>query len=483
MTPRVVIENCAIATMNGQRHDDSGAEYQAGYIAVADGRITAVGEGQAPPAAADGARRVDGTGCLATPGLINAHHHLYQWLTQGMAQQSILFDWLTELYPVWARIDPEQVQAAATAGLAWLALSGCTTSTDHHYIFPPRGGLGSWTPASGSQGPRDALEAEIMAAASVGLRFHPCRGSMDLGRSAGGLPPDEIVEDPDTALAATDEAISRFHDPAPGAMVQVAVAPCSPFSVSPRLMREMAELARWRGVRMHTHLAETREEDAYCRQTMGRTPAEYADELGWLGEDVWLAHCVHLDEPAVKRFAATGTSVAHCPTSNARLGAGIAPVRRLLQAGATVGLGVDGPASSEGTSLAGELRQALLAARLRDSGDAGALTARQALWLGTRGGARCLGRADEIGALRPGLLADIALWRVDTLAHDAIAHGPNGAAGGDPVAALVFGPPAPLELLLVGGTPVVEHGELRTTDVNAAARDVRAARLRLEASR
>jgi cytosine/adenosine deaminase-related metal-dependent hydrolase len=477
MTSRVVIENCAIATMDGQRDDDSGTEYPAGYIAVAGGRITAVGQGQAPPGTAEGARRVDGTGCLATPGLINAHHHLYQWLTQGMAQQSILFDWLTELYPVWARIDAEQVHAAATAGLAWLALSGCSTTTDHHYIFPPRGSL---DPARTGV-PRDALEAEITAAASVGLRFHPCRGSMDLGRSAGGLPPDEIVEDPDAALAATEEAIGRFHDPSPGAMVQVAVAPCSPFSVSPRLMRETAELARRLGVRMHTHLAETREEDAYCRQTLGRTPAEYADELGWLGGDVWLAHCVHLDEPAVQRFAATGTAVAHCPSSNARLGAGIAPVRQLLRAGVPVGLGVDGPASSEGTSLAGELRQALLAARLRDSGGAAALTARQALWVGTRGGARCLGRSDEIGALRPGLLADVALWRVDTLAHDAIAHGPNGAGGGDPVAALVLGPPAPLELLLVGGTAVVERGELRTADVTAAARDVRAARLRLEA--
>ena len=238
----------------------------------------------------------------------------------------------------------------------------------------------------------------------------------------GGLPPDEIVEDTDAALAATAEAVRRFHDPSPGAMVRVAVAPCSPFSVSARLMRETAELARELGVRMHTHLAETREEDAYCRQTLGRTPAEYADDLGWLGEDVWLAHCVHLDEAAVKRLAVTGTSVAHCPSSNARLGAGIAPVRQLLRAGAPVGLGVDGAASSEGTSVAGELRQALLAARLRDAHGPAALTPRQALWLGTRGGARCLGRADEIGALRPGLLADIALWRVDTLAHDAIAQ-------------------------------------------------------------
>jgi cytosine/adenosine deaminase-related metal-dependent hydrolase len=280
------------------------------------------------------------------------------------------------------------------------------------------------------------------------------------------------VEDTDAALAAAEDAVRRFHDPSPGAMVRVAVAPCSPFTVTARLMREAAELARRLGVRLHTHLAETREEDAYCRQTLGRTPTEYAEELGWLGGDVWLAHCVHLEEAAVKRIAASGTSVAHCPSSNARLGSGIAPVRQLLRAGAAVGLGVDGPASSEGTSLGGELRQALFAARLRDSDGPGALTARQALWLGTRGGARCLGRADEIGALRPGMLADIALWRLDTLAHDAIADE-------DPVAALVLGPPAPLELLLVGGTPVVERGELRTADVSAAAREVRAARRRL----
>jgi cytosine/adenosine deaminase-related metal-dependent hydrolase len=465
--PRIVIENCAIATMDGRQHDDTGAEHRSGHIVMSGARITAVGEGPAPASAAAGARRVDGTGCLATPGLINTHHHLYQWLTQGRAQQSVLFDWLTELYPLWARIDPAQVHAAATAGLGWLALSGCTTSTDHHYIFPP--------------GERDALEAEITAAAGVGLRFHPCRGSMDLGRSAGGLPPDAIVEDPDDALAATAEAVRRFHDPSPGAMVRVAVAPCSPFSVSSRLMREMAELARGLGVRLHTHLAETREEDAYCRQTLSRTPAEYADELGWLGEDVWLAHCVHLDEPAVKRFAVTGTSVAHCPTSNARLGAGIAPVRQLLRAGVPVGLGVDGSASSEGTTLAGELHQALLVARVRGEHGPAALTARQALWIGTRGGAACLGRADEIGALRPGMLADVALWRVDTLAHDAIAYDTSpDEADGDPVAALVFGPPAPLELLLVAGRPVVERGELRTIDMIAAAREVRAARRRLE---
>lgn len=451
---RRLIEGCAIATMDGSRPSAPGAEYRAGHIVVEDGRITTVADGRYDGPPADSV--VDGAGCLATPGLINTHHHLYQWLTQGMAQQSVLFDWLTELYPVWARIDAEQVHAAATAGLAWLALSGCSTSTDHHYIFPAsRPG---------------ALEAEIGAAAAVGVRFHPCRGSMDLGRSDGGLPPDEVVEDTEAALAATEDAIARFHDPSPGSMLRIAVGPCSPFSVTADLMRAAAALARRTGTRLHTHLAETREEDAYCRQTLGRTPAEYMDDLGWLGDDVWFAHCVHLDEAAAKRLAATGTAVAHCPSSNARLGSGIAPVRLFLQAGATVGLGVDGPASSEATTMAGELRQALFVARLRGEDGPSALSARQALWLGTRGGARCLGRDDELGALRPGMLADIALWRLDPLGHDAIA---------DPVAALVFGAPAPLELLLVNGVPVVERGELRTTDVTAATRDVRAARQQL----
>jgi len=449
----IVIDGCSIATMDGAGPGSTGTEIRDGHIVVTGGVITAVGEG---PSGRPGA--IDGSGCLATPGLINSHHHLYQWLTQGMAQQSVLFDWLTELYPVWARIDADQVHAAASAGLAALALAGCTTSTDHHYIFPAsRPG---------------ALEAEIDAARQLGIRFHPCRGSMDLGHSAGGLPPDEVVEDTDAALAATEDAIGRFHDPSPGAMVRIAVAPCSPFSVTPRLMREAAALARRTGVRLHTHLAETQEEDAYCRQSMGKTPTEYADDLGWLGPDVWLAHGVHLDEPAVKRLSATGTSLAHCPSSNARLAAGIAPVRPLLNAGrAGVGLGVDGPASSEGSTVLAEMRQALLAARLRDGPDA--LSARQALWLATRGGARCLGREDELGALRPGHLADIALWRLDTLAHDAYAYGSTGQ---DPVAALVMGPQAPLELLLVNGRPVVERDELRTGDVTAITRDVRTAR-------
>jgi cytosine/adenosine deaminase-related metal-dependent hydrolase len=465
VTP-IIMNGCAIATMDGTGPGSTGTEHTTGHVVVAEGRVAAVGAGPAPPA--DGALVVDGTGCLATPGLVNTHHHLYQWLTQGRAQQCGLFGWLTELYPVWARIDPDQVHAAATAGLAWLALTGCTATTDHHYIFPSRR-----FPSRRGGGHDEPLAAEIAAAAEVGLRFHPCRGSMDLGESRGGLPPDAAVEETGAALAATAAAIEAYHDPAPGSMLRIAVGPCSPFSASAELMREAAGLARATGARLHTHLAETRDEEAALREKTGHSPVEFADELGWLAGDVWLAHCVHLDGAAIGRLAATGTGVAHCPSSNGRLGSGVAPVPALLDAGVPVGLGVDGPSSGDAASMAGELRQALLAARA--AGGAAALTARQALWMATRGGARCLGRDGEIGALAPGALADVALWRLDTLASDALAHGP----GGDPVTALVFGPPAPLELLLVGGNRVVEHGELRTTDVAGAVRGVRAARERL----
>jgi cytosine/adenosine deaminase-related metal-dependent hydrolase len=432
----IVIEGCAVATV-----DADGTEYASGHVAIDGDRIVAVGAGRYP---GEG-ERVDGTGCLATPGLVNTHHHLYQWATRGLAQQENLFGWLTELYPIWARLDDEVVAATTAAGLGWLALSGCTTSTDHHYVYPSGAG--------------DLMAAQVTAAGEIGLRFHPCRGSMDLGTSSGGLPPDEMVEDTDAALAATEEAIDRYHDPSPGAMVRIAVAPCSPFSVTGKLMSESAALARRRGVRLHTHLAETAEEEDYCREKFGCTPVEYAERLGWLGDDVWLAHAVHLDAGAVARFGATGTGVAHCPSSNARLGAGIAPVPGLLAAGAPVGLGVDGAASQEGGQLGAELRMALYAARLRGGPDA--LTARQTLSLGTIGGARCLGRAAELGSLEPGKLADVALWRIDDLGHAGI---------DDPVAALVFGPPATVELLLVGGRSVVARGELRTADEWALAR-------------
>jgi cytosine/adenosine deaminase-related metal-dependent hydrolase len=447
----IVIENCAIATVDGV-----GSEHAAGHLVVEGERLVAVDSGPAPAGlpGASSARRIDAGGCLATPGLVNCHHHLFQWITRGLAQQANLFDWLTELYPVWARLDGDLELAAARAALAALLTSGCSTTTDHHYVFPSGAG--------------DLLAPAIEAAASIGIRFHPTRGSMDLGRSRGGLPPDEIVEDRDTALAATEAAIDRWHDPGPGSMLRIAVAPCSPFSVTGELMTEAAALARRRGVRLHTHLAETIGEERFCRERFGCTPAEYLDELGWLGDDVWLAHCIRLEAQAVRRFGRTGTAVAHCPSSNARLGAGIAPVADLLDAGAPVGLGVDGAASNEAGQLGPELRQALLAARLRGGPDA--LTARQALALGTIGGARCLGRSGELGSLEPGKLADVALWRLDGLGHADIA---------DPVAALVLGAPAPLELLLVGGRAVVERGELRTGSEQAIARQARAAGRRL----
>jgi cytosine/adenosine deaminase-related metal-dependent hydrolase len=446
---RTVIDGCAVATV-----DAVGTEYRDGHVVIDGERIVAVGDGPAP----DGpeAQRIDGRGRLATPGLVNCHHHLYQWATRGLAQQATLFEWLVELYPVWALIDDETCWAAARAGLAALARSGCSTSTDHHYVFPRDAG--------------DLLEVEVGAAASVGLRFHPCRGSMDLGRSDGGLPPDEVVEDRDAILAASEAAIDRFHDPAPGAMVQIALAPCSPFSVTPGLMADAAELARRRGVRLHTHLAETLDEERFCRERFGVRPVDYLDELGWLGDDVWLAHCVHLDDAEIGRLGATGTGVAHCPSSNARLGAGIAPVAGLVGAGVPVGLGVDGAASNEDGGLASEMRAALQFARL--AGGPQAFTARQALARGTIDGARCLGRGDELGSLEAGKLADVALWRLDGL---------DGAGIEDPVAALVLGATQAVELLLVGGRRVVERGELRTADEAHVAAEIGRASHRLTA--
>src|ERR687894_1771972 len=363
---RLVIEGCAISTVVGD-------EYDSGYVAIEDGRISSVGSGQAPEEyRGEDTLRVDGSGCLATPGLVNCHHHLYQWATRGLAQQATLFEWLVELYPVWAHIDEEIERSAARAGLASLARSGCTTTTDHHYVFPR--GIG------------DLLGVEIEAAREIGLRFHPCRGSMDLGRSRGGLPPDEIVEDRDEILAASEEAIARFHNPSPDSMLRIALAPCSPFSVTRELMAGAAELARRRGVRLHTHLAETTDEERFCLKQYGMRPVDYLEDLGWLGDDVWLAHCVHLNENEIRRFGETGTGVAHCPSSNARLGAGIAPVTALVGAGAPVGLGVDGAASNEAGELGGEVRQALLVARLAGHGPR-ALTARESLELGTIHGA------------------------------------------------------------------------------------------------
>ncbi|WP_338757726.1 8-oxoguanine deaminase [Nocardia vulneris] len=441
---KTIIENAYIAPVVGP-------EIPSGYLVIADGRIEALGAGPAP--VVPDAQRVDGTGCLVTPGLVNTHHHLYQWATQGLYQDATLFEWLTGLYRTWAGMDAEVVYGAAAAGLGWLALTGCTTSSDHHYVFP--------------KGRGDLFDAEVRAAHEIGLRFHPCRGSMDRGQSAGGLPPDEVVEDRDEILLNTAETIDKYHDPSFDSMLRVAVAPCSPFSVSEGLMTDAALLARTKGVRLHTHLAETLDEEVHCREQMGCTPVEYMDKLGWLGADVWFAHAVHLHDADIRRFAETGTGSAHCPSSNARLGAGIARVSELLRAGATVGLGVDGAASSELTSMAGELRQAMLFQRAVHGPTA--LTARQALEIGTLGGARNLGRQQEIGSLEVGKLADIAMWRVDGFR----------AAVTDPVCTLVFGPTPPLARLFVGGRTVVADDELRTVSHDAVGRAGAAARKRL----
>jgi len=428
--------------------DAARTEHPTGYVVLHGNRITAVGAGPAP--SIEGARRVDGRGCLVTPGLVNTHHHLYQWVTRGLAADDTLFGWLKTLYPVWAGIDAESVHVAAQGALAWLAKTGCTTTADHHYVFPREGG--------------DVFEAEILAARAVGLRFHPVRGSMDLGASAGGLPPDHVVEDRDAALAATEAAISRWHDPSADSMLRVAVGPCSPFSVTGDLMREAALLARAADVRLHTHLAETIDEDDYCQEHFGCSPLEYVESLGWLGPDVWFAHGIHFDDDALKRIGVTGTGVAHCPSSNARLGAGIARTVDLRAAGAPVGLGVDGAASNEASSLIEEVRHALLFARA--TGGPQAMTVREALEIATIGGARVLGRADDIGSLEVGKLADLALWRVDTLPHADI---------DDPVAALVLGAPPPLALLLVDGRTVVSDGTVTTVDESAVAQACAAA--------
>jgi cytosine/adenosine deaminase-related metal-dependent hydrolase len=424
---RRLFANAWIATM-----DDAETEHRSGWLVTDGASVEAVGGGEAPAEPVD--ERIDLRGAVVTPGLVNTHHHLYQTLTRARAQQADLFTWLRELYPVWAGIDAEAEYAAARTGLAELALSGCSTVFDHHYVFP-RGRTG-------------LVEAEVQAARELGVRIVASRGSMDLGVSDGGLPPDELVEDLDTVLADTERLVAELHEAGPGAMAQIAVAPCSPFSVTGRLMKESAALARRLGLMLHTHLAETVEEEAYCNELYGCAPVDYLDGLGWLYGDVWCAHCVHLSEHDIGRFAATGTGVAHCPTSNLRLGAGVAPVRGLLDAGVRVGLGVDGSASNERSDLFREVTQALLVARGRDGG--AALTARDALRLGTRGGAAVL-RRDDIGSLEPGKQADFAVWRTDGLEL-------GGA--DDLVAGLVLSGPHRVDRLVVAGRDVVRSGAL-----------------------
>ena len=431
--------------------DDARTELSDASVLVRDRRIEAVGPAADLPQTAD--EVIDARGHLVVPGLVNTHHHMYQSLTRAIpaVQDAELFSWLRGLYPIWAGLTPEMVRVSTQVAMAELLLSGCTTSSDHLYLYP--------------NGVR--LDDSIEAAREIGMRFVATRGSMSVGQSQGGLPPDAVVEREDAILRDTRRLIETWHDASHGAMTQVAVAPCSPFSVSRDLMRESAALARsfkGQGVRLHTHLAENDHDIAYSREKFNRTPAEYAQDLGWVGPDVWHAHCVKLDADAIALFARTRTGVAHCPCSNMRLASGIAPIRRMLDAGVPVGLGVDGSASNDGAQMVGEARQALLLARVGralepfgcDHGPA-EMTARDALALATRGGAEVLGRAD-IGQLVPGRCADLALFDLDTL-------GFAGGAVHDPVAALVLCASPQAAFTVVDGRVVVREGRLATLDL------------------
>lgn len=419
----------SVVTMNGAREEIAG-----GDVLIRGGMIAAVGRRLATAGTVLNAR-----GCVVTPGLVNTHHHLYQTLTRAVpgGQDALLFGWLKTLYPIWARFGPEEMRISALTGLAELALSGCTLSSDHLYLYP--------------NGAR--LEDTIHAAQEIGLRFHPTRGAMSIGESAGGLPPDSLVEGEAAILKDMARVVDAFHDPAEGAMVRVGLAPCSPFSVSRDLMREAALLARDKGVMLHTHLAENDEDVAYSLETFGCRPGQYAEDLGWTGDDVWHAHCVRLDGSEIDLFARSMTGVAYCPCSNCRLGSGIAPVRRMRDAGVKVGLGVDGSASNDAGNLMAEARQAMLLQRVANGADA--MSAREALEIATLGGARVLGRGD-CGSIETGKRADIAVWDVS---------GIEAAGAWDPVAALVLCGPTRVRDLFVEGRQVVRDGHLATIDL------------------
>jgi cytosine/adenosine deaminase-related metal-dependent hydrolase len=419
----------AVVTMDAARREIAG-----GDVLIRGGVIAAVGQGLATTGVV-----VDAAGCVVTPGLVNTHHHLYQTLTRAVpgGQDALLFGWLKTLYPIWARFGPEEMFVSAQVGLAELALSGCSLTSDHLYLYP--------------NGAR--LEDTIAAAAEVGLRFHPTRGAMSIGESAGGLPPDSLVEAEAAILEDCIRVVDAFHDARPGAMVRVGLAPCSPFSVSRDLMREAALLARDKGVMLHTHLAENDEDIAYSLAQFGCRPGQYAEELGWTGDDVWHAHCVKLDGSEIDLFARSGTGVAHCPCSNCRLGSGIAPVRAMRDAGVKVGLGVDGSASNDAGNLVGEARQAMLLQRVAHGADA--MGVREALEIATLGGAKVLGR-DDCGALMPGMRADVAVWDMT---------GVESAGAWDPVAALLLCGPVRVRDLFVEGKQVVRGGEMTTIDL------------------
>ncbi|MDJ0959719.1 MAG: 8-oxoguanine deaminase [Acidimicrobiia bacterium] len=423
--------------------DDEGTEIPDGGVYAVDGFIQQVGPTAELPETAD--EVVDATDHVVIPGLINTHHHFYQTLTRAVpgAQDAGLFDWLRTLYPIWARMNPDDVFVATQTALAELALSGCTTSSDHQYLFP-----------NGS-----SLDDQVGAAKTIGVRFHAARGSMSLGESKGGLPPDSVVEEEDAILADTEEVIAAFHDPAPGAMVRVVVAPCSPFSVTPDLMREAAAQARRHGVHLHTHVAETLDEEQFCLEAFGRRPVELMEDLDWAGDDVWFAHGIFINDAEVARMGANGTGVAHCPSSNMRLASGIAPVRKYLGADVRLGIGVDGSASNDGNHLIGEARQAMLLSRLAaapslEGGEL--LTARDALRVATRGSARVLGR-DDVGSLEVGKCADFVAVDLNRLEYAGAWH--------DPVAGLLFASPTRVDMTYVQGNAVVKHGELVGVDL------------------
>ena len=419
-----------LITMDDTRRELAGAD-----LLLRDGVIADIGQGLRTEG-----EIVEAKGCVVTPGLVNTHHHLYQSMTRAVpgAQDALLFGWLQRLYPIWARMGPEHMFVSAQIGLAELALSGCSLSSDHLYLYP--------------NGVR--LEDTIHAAAELGLRFHPTRGSMSIGESDGGLPPDALVEREAAILEDCIRVVDAFHDPTEGAMCRVGLAPCSPFSVSRELMRDTALLARDKGVMLHTHLAENAEDVAYSQEKFGCRPGEYAESLGWLGDDVWHAHCVQLDGAEIDLFARTRTGVAHCPCSNCRLGSGIAPVRAMLDAGVPLGLGVDGSASNDSGNLAAEARQAMLLQRVARGADA--MSPRAALELATRGGADVLGRPD-CGRLMPGKRADVAIWDVS---------GVQSAGSWDPAALLLAGPTAVRDLF-VEGRQVVRDGQITTIDLAA----------------
>ncbi len=418
--------------------DDHRRELPGGGLFVRGNRIVQVGASKDLPETAD--QIIDASGCVVLPGLINTHHHMYQSLTRCVpgAQDCELFDWLQRLYPIWAGLTPEMINVSTQTAMAELILSGCTTSSDHLYIYP--------------NGCR--LEDSIEAAQQIGMRFHACRGSMSVGESKGGLPPDRVVESEQAILADSQRLIETWHDANDGAMLRIALAPCSPFSVSQDLMRESAAMARSYGVGLHTHLAETLRDVAYSQERFGRTPAQYAEELGWTGRGTWHAHCVCLDDHGIGLFALTHTGVAHCPSSNMRLGSGIAPIRKMRAAGVPVGLGVDGSASNDAGHLLAEARQALLLARVL--GNPGGMTAREALEIATRGGAEALSR-DDIGQLAPGKCADIAAFNLQGIDHAGALH--------DPLAALVFCAPTKVSLAVINGRVIARDGQLLAIDL------------------